>query len=353
MVNRPHLEHPRGAIPVGLIGGGWIAEIAHLPALEASSRARLTAIVEPDAERCALLTQLAPSCAFPTLDELLADPGVPAVIVAVPTPGHATVAQAAFEAGKHVYIEKPLAASVDQGRRVVEAWRAAGTVGVVGYNFRHSPIARAAARTLASGELGDLVAVQSRFLWAADRIEGWRADPKRGGGCLLDLASHHIDLVTHLAGSPVATVRCTTGSRRSPEDSARLHLTLADGVDVQILASFVVGTAANRVDLFGTHGHLAVDLTAARPAPVLRPPGRGARALRVKRALAALHPAHLLRSPGHEPSFAASLDSFFEAIDGDAPSTSTPATGLTALDVVEAARASALADGAPVPVEVR
>jgi predicted dehydrogenase len=352
-VNRPNHAHARGAVPVGLIGCGWIAEIAHLPALEASSRARLTAIVEPDAERRALLTRRVPSCDFPTLDELLADPGVPAVIVAVPTPAHGAVAQAAFQAGKHVYIEKPLAASVDQGRRVVEAWTAAGTVGVVGYNFRHSPIARAAAGTLASGELGDLVAIQSRFLWAADRIEGWRADPDRGGGCLLDLASHHIDLVTHLAGSAVATVRCTTGSRRSPEDSARLHLTLADGVDVQILASFVVGTAANRIDLFGTRGHLAVDLTAARPAPVLRPPGRGARVLRVKRALEALHPARLLRSPGHEPSFAVSLDAFFEAIGGGPPPASTPATGLEALEVVEAARASARADGAPVALEGR
>ncbi len=340
-------------MPVGLIGCGWIAEIAHLPALEASSRARLAAIVETDAERRALLGRLAPACAFPTMDELLADPDVPAVIVAVPTPEHGAVAQAAFQAGKHVYIEKPLAASVDQGRRVVEAWRAASTVGVVGYNFRHSPIAQAAARTLASGELGDLVAVQSRFLWAAERIEGWRADPARGGGCLLDLASHHIDLVTHLAGSPVATVRCTVGARRSAEDSARLHLTLADGVEVQILASFVVGTAANRIDLFGTRGHLAVDLTEARPAPVLRPPGRGARALRIKRALADLHPARLLRSPGHEPSFAASLDAFFEAIGGGAPPASTPATGLEALEVVEAARASALVDGAPVAVEAR
>jgi predicted dehydrogenase len=190
-------------------------------------------------------------------------------------------------------------------------------------------------------------------LWAAEKLDGWRADPARGGGCLLDLASHHIDLVAHLAGSPVATVRCTTGSRRSPEDSAVLHLTLGNGVDVQMLASYVVGTAANRIDLFGTRGHLAVDLTEARPAPIVRPPGRGARSLRVKRALAELHPARLLRSPGYEPSFAESIEVFFDAILGGAPAESTPATALDAVVVVEAAQASARADGVPVSVEGR
>lgn len=352
-MTHPNPTRAAAAVPVGLIGCGWIAEIAHLPALDASPRARLTAVVEPDPERRAVLVRDRPGLAFPTLEELLADAAVPAVIVAVPTPAHGSVARDAFRAGKHVYIEKPLAATTLEGRGVVDAWQAAGTVGAVGYNFRHGPIARAAARTLASGELGALVAVQSRFLWAAETITGWRADPTRGGGCLLNLASHHIDLVTHLAASPVVTVRCTTGSRRTPEDSALLHLTLASDVEVQMFVSFAVDTAANRIDLFGTDGHLALDLTDARPSPVMRPPGRGARIVRARRALAGLHPARLLRSPGHEPSFAASLDVFFEAVLEGTAVESTPATGLEAVAVVEAARRSALSNGAPILVEVR
>ena len=175
------------------------------------------------------------------LEALLEDPAVAAIVVALPTALHAEVACRAFAAGKHVFVEKPIALSQDEGRRVVTAWRQAGTTGAIGYNFRRNPIVEAARQTLASGPLGELVAIQGSFHWAADRIEGWRAQPGMGGGVLLDLVSHHVDLVSALSGANIVQVQCTLRSVRTPDDSASVQLVTDAGLTAQLQASSAAG----------------------------------------------------------------------------------------------------------------
>ena len=107
----------------------------------------------------------------------------------------AEISIAAFEAGKHVYLEKPIALDVDDARRILRAWRSSGKIGMIGYNFRFSHAARAAIERIRSGELGEILAVHGCFQWAAGKqVGGWRSEPGKGGDALLDLASHHIDL---------------------------------------------------------------------------------------------------------------------------------------------------------------
>jgi predicted dehydrogenase len=287
-----------------------------------------------------------PPLEIETLESLLGRPDVDAVIIAAPTGEHATVASAAFRARKHVYLEKPLATTAEEGRRIVDAWRNAGTVGMVGYNFRRSPVFERAKLELDSGALGSLIQIQGTFLWAAEQVEGWRADPGEGGGVLLDLASHHVDLVVALTGSRVRDVRCNLRSVRTPEDSATLEITLEGGITAQLFASFAIGAQVNRLELLGSSGSLSVDLLDPVLQPVDRPPGRGARVIRARRALSGLHPLRLLRSPGHEPSFRTSLQVFLQAcVDGSAVEP-TPETALHTVGVIEAARASAEREGA-------
>lgn len=335
---------------IGLVGCGWIAEIAHVETLLRSKRGRLVAATDPDPVRRDWIAHRAPAARLLGLDDLLNDAAVEAVVVAIPTPDLAAVAAAAFDAGKHVYVEKPLALDPREGAGVVRSWRASDRVGMIGYNFRRSPVALAAGATIAAGEIGELIEIQSRFLWASGGVTGWRADPSRGGGALLDLCPHHIDLIAALAGAQVRRVRCTSRDVRTPGDTVAMELTLATDVRASVLASYAAGANSNRLSLIGTEGLLVVDLHDPLPRAVLRAPGRGARLSRLGRALSGLHPARLLRSPGHEPSFAASLEAFLEAVRAGEAVEPSPAHGLHTLEVVEAARSSATNGGVPVEV---
>ncbi len=338
-------------VAVGLVGCGWIAEIAHVPALVGSRTGHLVAASDPDPARRAWLGARVPGVRLHHgWEALIEDRGVSAVIIALPTALHAEVACRAFAAGKHVYLEKPIALTLDEGRRAVGAWRQAKTVGVIGYNFRRNPIVESARRTLAAGELGSLVAIQGSFHWAAERIEGWRSESGMGGGALLDLVSHHVDLVAAFSGQRIVQVQGTLRSVRSPDDTGALQLLTDNGLVAQLQGSSAAGAPVNRLDLVGTTGVLRVDLLDGRPRPVERAPGPGARLIRARGALGGFHPARLLRSPGFEPSFRASIEAFLEAVRSGVPPRPDLSDGLRALAVIEAAEASARAGGRSVPV---
>lgn len=339
-------------IGVGLLGCGWIAELAHVPTLKRSRAARLVAAMDTDPVRQAWLRAQVPDVRLHDhWDTLLHDSGVEAIVVALPTGLHADAAAQAFAAGKHVFVEKPLASTMEEGQRVLDAWRGATTVGGVGYNFRRNPIFEAAVRTLGSGEMGALVAIQASFQWAAEHIQGWRARPEEGGGVLLDLVSHQVDMVMALTGEPIEAVQCTVRSLRTPEDTASVHLVTKSGVTAQLHASFAAGAQVNRLDLIGRRGALAVDLLDGYPRRVVRKPGRGARLRRGLIALEELHPRRLLRAPGAEPSFRSTLEAFLAAVGTGRPVVPDLADGFRALAVVSAARASSRSGGNMVPVE--
>jgi predicted dehydrogenase len=264
---------------------------------------------------------------------------------------HADAASESLAAGKPLFLEKPLALSIEEGRRVLAAWRRSGVAAGIGYNFRRNPNVAAARAVLHSGSLGELVAIQSTFHWAADRIEGWRAVPGQGGGALLDLASHHVDLVAFLAGRHITRVQGAVRSCRTPDDTAALTLLLDHGVAAQIHATSAAGAPINRIGITGSRGSLSVDLLAGRPSEVERRPGRGARLHRAWRALGELHPARILRSPGFEPSFGLTVEAFLEAVRTGVAPTPDLGDGFRALAVVTAGLASARSNGEWRPVE--
>lgn len=341
-----------GPVRLGLLGFGWVAERVHLPIIRGARDLALVAVAERDPVRRSVLEKTARGLqCHERFESLLADPEIEAVLVALPTGEHARATSASFEAGKHVYLEKPLALTVGSGLHVIEAWERAGTTGAIGYNFRRSPITLDAQRRLASGHLGDLLGIQGSFHWPAEQIEGWRADPDEGGGVLLDLISHHVDLAHLLAGTPIVEVRCSVRSIRTAQDYAVVDGRTSGGVSVQLSASYVAGTQVNRLELIGSEGALRVDLLDARPRGVERRPGRGTRLLRGFRALDELHPARLLRSPGREPSFSASVKAFGRAVRRRASFFPDLYDGLASLAVVEAALESVREGGGPMPVD--
>ncbi|MCX5602032.1 Gfo/Idh/MocA family oxidoreductase [Streptomyces phaeochromogenes] len=137
--------------------------------------------------------------------EVAADPRVQAVSIAAPNFLHREIGVAMAEAGKHIWIEKPVGLTAEDARAVAGAVTKAGVQGTVGFNYRNAPAVAAARELIASGEIGTVTHVRIRlFSDYAAHPEGaltWRYERERGGsGVLGDLASHGVDLARFLLG---------------------------------------------------------------------------------------------------------------------------------------------------------
>ncbi|GGW46621.1 oxidoreductase [Streptomyces caelestis] len=137
--------------------------------------------------------------------EVAADPRVQAVSITAPNFLHREIGVAMAEAGKHIWIEKPVGLTAEDARAVADAVAEADVQGTVGFNYRNAPAVEAARELISSGEIGTVTHVRVRlFSDYAAHPEGaltWRYERERGGsGVLGDLASHGADLARHLLG---------------------------------------------------------------------------------------------------------------------------------------------------------
>jgi predicted dehydrogenase len=142
------------------------------------------------------------------------DPGVDVVFITAPNMLHLELIEAAAEAGKHIFCEKPVGGTPEQTVRAERAARRAGVTTGVGYNFRWAPLVRYTAQLIAEGRLGTITNYRGRFfsMYGSDRLGllSWRFLVEQAGhGASSDLLSHAVDLAHMLIG-PVARVVGTT-----------------------------------------------------------------------------------------------------------------------------------------------
>lgn len=334
------------SLRVGLIGCGRVGQSVHLEILTRLPNVELVALAEPDPRRREQARSRAPAArALAGYEDVLRLPDVDAVVICLPNALHADAAVAALEQGKHVYLEKPLATSLDQGQRILAAWRT-GLVGMIGFNFRFNSLYRAVRRLLGSDTLGELVGARTVFARPARPLPAWQQVRQSGGGVLLDLASHHVDLVCHLLRQDVRDVFAVVRSQRGEGDTAQLQLRLADGLPVQ---SFYSHNAVDddRFEIYGSAGRLAVDrygsldVELSRPAEnyrlvTLKRLWRGLRSLRHgRRWLAKMH------APAHEPSYTSALERFVAAARANRPAGPDFLDGYRSLAIIDAAEESA------------
>jgi predicted dehydrogenase len=207
------------AIGVGVIGFGWMGRVHaqayarvrhHFPDLELLPQ--LVAVADEVPGRAeGAAAQFGFATAVRDWRELLADPRVHAVSVTAPNWLHREIGVAVAEAGRHLWIEKPVGLTADDARAVADAARTAGVRSAVGFNYRNAPGVALARELVASGEIGRVTHARFHFLsdYAAspDGALTWRYERARGGnGVLGDLASHAVDLVRFLLGDIVSVV---------------------------------------------------------------------------------------------------------------------------------------------------
>ncbi|WP_027092447.1 Gfo/Idh/MocA family protein [Cohnella thermotolerans] len=196
---------------VAVIGAGSISE-AHLNAYKQNPETNLYAVCDLNADRArAKADKHGAAKVYADYRELLADPAVDAVSVCTWNNSHAEISIAALEAGKHVLVEKPLCKTVEEALRVEEAVRKSGKCLQIGFVRRYSSNTAIVKQFLEAGELGEIYYAKATCLRRLGNPGGWFSDRERsGGGPLIDLGVHVIDLCWYLMGRP--KVRSVSGN---------------------------------------------------------------------------------------------------------------------------------------------
>lgn len=181
---------------------------------------------------------------------VLDDPTVDAVVLSTPIHTHAELGLAALEAGKHLLVEKPLASSVHEAERLVEAARARGLVLMVGHTFEHSAAARAMGRLCAEGVLGEL-------RYASMRRVGLGRHQK-GVSVLWDLAIHDVASLMSWIGGPPLSVQLHGRSVLGQDglDVSFLGLRFENGAVANIESSWLAPEKSRLIQLVGSRAAL-------------------------------------------------------------------------------------------------
>jgi len=228
------------ALRIGVIGAGWIAT-DHIFVLRKLGH-EVVAVCDIDADRAA---EVAPEGArtYTAWEELLSDETLDAVWVSTPPLHHRAPAVAAMEHGLPVYLEKPIARTLDDARAIVETADRTGAVCAIGYQWH----ATEALEKLRAALDGELVA----YLWGVSvgptSARPWFLDRKGGGGNLLERGSHQLDLQRAVAGevesvqvaaSPVLLAQSELDELGDIEDSATMLLRFERGAVGTVLLAW-------------------------------------------------------------------------------------------------------------------
>ncbi|MCP8687610.1 Gfo/Idh/MocA family protein [Marinobacterium sedimentorum] len=225
-------------LKIAVVGAGIIGK-AHMDLLVASEHCDLAAVVDPCAQAKAL-AQAKGAAYFTSLDELLTQARPDGIILATPNHRHVEQALACIAAGVPVLIEKPVAHTLDEGRKLLDAARSADAKCLVGHHRYHSPIIAKAKQIIGENLLGDLVAVSASamFFKPDDYFEHspWRT--RKGAGPILVNMIHEVGNLRYLCGEIVEVQAMSSNAQRKyeVEDTVALSLRFANGT----LGSFML-----------------------------------------------------------------------------------------------------------------
>ncbi len=227
-------------LKVGIIGGGAITQVAHLPVLKKLKGIDVLAICDTDLPKArALGNRFAVKDAFDDIEDLLRFETLDAVVICSPNHLHESHILAALSANLHVLVEKPLAMSAASAQRIIKAAEKRDRVVMVGMNHRYRPDVQIVRSFVQSGELGTIESVRGSWhVFRPSRAQlGWRQKKDQaGGGAMLDLGLSILDLGLWLGGNP-APARASAcldsdGKDRSVEQSGSAFVVCQNGMSL-------------------------------------------------------------------------------------------------------------------------
>ncbi|HVI30112.1 Gfo/Idh/MocA family oxidoreductase [Hansschlegelia sp.] len=264
------LDRPTGGAVqkprVGFLGVGWIG-LDRMKAIVGAGAAEVAAICDPSPEMAAKAAELAPGAALAADFDALLDQGLDGVVIATPSSLHAAQSIRALERGAAVFCQKPLGRTADEVRAVVDAARAADRLLGVDLSYRFTHGMQRIRELVQAGELGRVFAVDLVFHNAYGPDKPWFYDQAQsGGGCVMDLGVHLVDLALWTLGFPAATdisARLFAGGERLSahpdrvEDFAEATVELESGAVVRLACSWRLNAGQDAVisaAFYGTQG---------------------------------------------------------------------------------------------------
>jgi predicted dehydrogenase len=314
---------------IGVAGAGHFGRF-HALKLAASPRASLSGIADLDSERAAAVAREAGTMAMP-FEALLMESD--AVVIAAPAAAHFALADAALRAGRHVLVEKPIAATLEEADTLAALAAQTGLVLQVGHLLRYAP---------------EHAAIQERMKRPL-YIESVRIAPfKRRGtdvSVILDLMIHDLDLLLSLVGSELERVDAVGAPVASGlDDIANARLYFANGCVATVTASRVSLRTERRMRLFGEHAYMAVDFTARSLTMIGRDNGVPIPGIDGARMETTTWPEHDAIAAEHEAFMAAILDGAPVLVDA-ATGRRALAAALAVTEAMAEARAKARRSG--------
>ncbi|MEX0970034.1 MAG: Gfo/Idh/MocA family oxidoreductase [Paracoccaceae bacterium] len=358
-------------IGIGLVGGGYMGK-AHAVAYAAVGavfntplRPRLEMIAASSPASCERY-RAAFGFARAAADwrELVADPRVEAVIIAAPQALHREIAEAAFAAGKPVFCEKPLGASLADAQAMVMAAENAGLPNMIGFNYVRTPATQFVRKLLADGTIGQVTWFRGEhtedFLADPDIAANWRCQG-RANGCMGDLAPHMINCALALMGE-IAELSAQIQTIHAARPGANGPVTVDNDDHGQMMVRFASGAMGHlyfsraatgrkmgyAYEIHGTKGAIRFDQEDQNAVWLYRAEGDDALRGFTKILTGPAHPDYLpfCQGPGHGTGYQDQIiieaRDFLHAIHSGQPVWPMFRDGLAVAQVIETAFASAL-----------
>jgi predicted dehydrogenase len=247
-------------IRYGIIGFGLFAEKTIAPAINASANSELVAIQKRSKEAAEVKArELGVTHAFDSVEALVNHPDVDAVFIVSANSAHCPETLIAARARKHVLVEKPMAMSVEEAERMIDACRSAGVRLMVGHMLRFSPLLIRIRDLVRSNALGTPVSARADFVYDASvSHRGWLYDRKvAGGGPIFDIGVHCLDSLRFVLDDEVQEI----GSLLAPEptesrteSTATIQMRFSKDTLGSIFCSYAVPLRRTFIEIIGSEG---------------------------------------------------------------------------------------------------
>ncbi|MGI4022053.1 MAG: Gfo/Idh/MocA family oxidoreductase [Janthinobacterium lividum] len=243
-------------IKTGLLAFGMSGRLFHAPFIHANPGFSLDAVAERNIKKAA---QYYPQIkSYDTLDEVINDPELELIIVNTPNYTHFELAKQALQAGKHVLIEKPMAATSAEAKELFDLGREVNREVFVYQNRRWDSDFKSVKEVLETNQLGKLIEVHFRYdRWRPEiGPKAFKEKPMPASGILYDLGPHLLDQVISLFGKPLSFTKNIGRFRHLTEvpDYTFIHLQYPENLNVFLTASFLVAKALPAFTINGTRG---------------------------------------------------------------------------------------------------
>ncbi len=261
---------------IGIIGCGKIAQVRHIPELAINPNAQLAGFYNPTTKRAEQMAQKYGGKVYGSIEDLLADSSIDAVVVCLANQAHAEVTIQALKVGKDVLCEKPMATTMEDCEAMVKAANQSGKILMIAHNQRLAKAHVRAKELLEKGFIGKVLTFRTTFGHGGP--ESWSINPgkntwffnkqKASLGAMADLGIHKTDLIQYLLGQNIISVSATittldktdaTGQLINVDDNAICIYTMENGVIGTMTASWTYyGSEDNSTVLYGTEGIMRI-----------------------------------------------------------------------------------------------